>query len=149
MEVASVASVLVAIIVAISLTYAFQLYIRHQRRAMVHRERLAAIEKGLELPPLEQEIQRGSWNVQRLLLMAGLIWFSLGVAAFPMLNEIAGHSFRMPWGYDNTGNPFFADILIPRGTQWIALAPIGIGLSHVVVFLVGKKTETRGSEHEK
>jgi len=72
-------------------------------------------------------------NVQRLLLLAGLIWISIGIAAFPLLHEIANHSFRIPWGYGHDGNPFFADMLIPDGTQWIALAPIGIGLSHVIV----------------
>jgi hypothetical protein len=60
------------------------MWARHQRRLMIHRGWLAAIEKGIELPPLEQEIQKRSWNVQRLLLLAGLIWMSLGIAAYPL-----------------------------------------------------------------
>ena len=137
----------IALLLATVITYAFQLWIRHQRRLMVHRERLAAIEKGTELPPLEQEIQRGSWNVQRLLLMAGLIWISIGVAALPMLHELAGQTLHFPWGYTHDGNPFFADLPIPYGTQWLALAPIGIGLSHVIVYLVGRQKEARGGDH--
>ena len=54
---------------------AFQQYLRHHRRIMVHRERLAAMEKGIDPPPMvELEVQRWSWNVQRLLLLAGLVW---------------------------------------------------------------------------
>ena len=34
---------------------AYREWLRHQRRALIHHERLAAIEKGLNLPPLEQE----------------------------------------------------------------------------------------------
>jgi hypothetical protein len=135
--------VMVAVIVCASATYAFQLWSRHQRRLMIHRERLAAIEKGIELPPLEQELQRGSWNVQRLLLLAGLIWISIGGAAFPLLAAVAGRSFPMPWGYTSDGNPYFANMMIPDGTQWIALAPIGIRLSHVIVYLVGKQKDGR------
>ena len=33
---------------------AFQQYLRHHRRIMIHRERLAAVEKGIDLPPLER-----------------------------------------------------------------------------------------------
>jgi hypothetical protein len=63
--------------------------------------------------------------------------------AFPLLLQIANRRFWMPWGYTNDGNPYFADIVIPDGTQWIALAPIGIGISHVIVYLVGKQKEGR------
>jgi hypothetical protein len=138
-----VAIVWVAIIAAVSGTYVFQLWSRHQRRMMVHRERLAAIEKGIELPPLEQEIRRNTWNVQRLLLLAGLIWLSIGIAAFPLLFSIANRSFWIPWGYTHDGNPYFADFVIPDGTQWIALAPIGIGISHVIVYLLGRQKDGR------
>ena len=139
--------VLFAVLMTFVITHAFQLWVRHQRRRRVHRERLAAIEKGIELPPVEQEIQRSNWSVQRLLLMAGLIWISIGVAAWPMLRELAGQRIHFPWGYDHAGNPFFADLPIPYGTQWLALAPIGIGLSHVIVYAVGRKRDTRGDDH--
>lgn len=135
--------VMIALIVSAAATYIFQLWSRHQRRVMVHRERLAAIEKGIELPPLEQEIKRGTWNVQRLLLFAGLTWISIGIAAFPLLASVAGRSVRMPWGYTSEGNPYFADFMIPDGVQWIALAPIGIGISHVIVYLVGRQKDSR------
>ena len=106
------------VILAIAATYIFQMWARHQRRLMIHRERLAAIEKGIELPPLEQEIQKRNWNVQRLLLLAGLVWISVGIGAFPLLNRLGGQTITMPWGYDQLG-PVWAKVPIPAGLEWI------------------------------
>jgi hypothetical protein len=64
------------VFVAIIAYIGFMQWLRHQRRAMVHRERLAAIEKGASLPEIpaspDEELHR-RWNVQRLLLLAGLV----------------------------------------------------------------------------
>jgi hypothetical protein len=107
---------------------AFQQYLRHHRRIMIHRERLAAVEKGIELPPLEQEVRRSTWNVQRILLFAGLTWISIGIGAYVVLSAILAHP-----------SPQTADV--PQGIQWIGIAPIGIGLSHLIVYAVGKSKE--------
>lgn len=107
---------------------AFQQYLRHHRRIMIHRERLAAVEKGVDLPPLEQEVQRSSWNVSRILLFAGLTWISVGIGAFVVLSALLAHP-----------SPQTAEI--PEGLQWIGIGPIGIGLSHLIVYAVGKKRE--------
>ena len=53
----------VAFVGVLACYVAFRQWMQHDRRRMVHRERLAAIEKGIELPPLEQEVQRSRWNV--------------------------------------------------------------------------------------
>ena len=45
---------------------------------MIHRERLAAIEKGIELPPLEQEIQRGGLERVSGCLAAGRHGLDIG-----------------------------------------------------------------------
>ena len=119
----------VAIVVVALIAYmGFREWLRHNRRAMIHRERLTAIEKGVELPPLEQEAHRRAWNVQRILLLAGLTWISLGIAAYVTLTALLSYSSNA------RGD-------IPAGMQWIDLAPIGIGLSHVIVYLVGKGKE--------
>jgi hypothetical protein len=104
----------------------FQQWLRHQRRVLIHRERLAAVEKGIELPPVEQEVQRRSWNVQRILLLAGLTWISLGIGAFVLLSALLAN-----------GSPAVDEL--PRGIQWIGVAPVGIGLSHLIVYAVGKR----------
>lgn len=132
--------IFVTVVVVLLTAYLFQLWVRHQRRLMIHRERLAALEKGVELPPLADEIQRGSSNVQRLLLLAGLCWVSVGIALFMTLNELAGGDLYFPIGTDASGVTW-ASIHIRQDIRPLGLAPIGIGLSHIVVFFVGRRRD--------
>lgn len=134
--------IIFAIVVVVLLTaYVFQLWVRHQRRLMIHRERLAAIEKGIEPPALEQEIQRGSSNVQRLLLLAGLCWMSVGLALFMTLHQLAdGPPLQIPWGVDSRGLQW-SEVGVRPGMHYLALAPIGIGISHIIVYFVGRRRE--------
>jgi uncharacterized membrane protein len=121
--------VLIVALVVVPIVYlAFQQWLRHRRRVMLHRERLAAIEKGIELPALEQEAQRSTWNVQRMLLLAGLSWISLGVGIFVVLSAVLAHPSKLTEA-------------IPNGVQWIGIVPVGVGLSHLFVYMVGKKTQ--------
>ena len=121
MEIAAVAIALIA--------YAgYRQWLHYQRRTLIHRERLAAIEKGVDLPPLEQEVKRTAWNVQRTLLLAGLVWLSLGIGAFVTLSAVIA-------------SPVNAKLEVRPGIQWIGLAPAAIGLSHLVVYLAGKRKE--------
>jgi hypothetical protein len=119
---------LAIIIVALIGYLAFRQWLQLNRRSMIHRERLSAMEKGVALPPVEQEVERRSWNVQRLLLLAGLVWVSLGVATFVTLSALLAH-------------PTPATQSIPPGLQWLGLAPACIGLSHLIVYVIGKKRE--------
>ena len=119
----------VAIVMVAVIGYlAFRQWLQLNRRTMIHRERLAAIEKGVDLPPVEQEVRRSSWGVQRFLLLAGLVWVSLGVGTFVTLSALLAYPTQVTQG-------------IPQGLQWIGLAPVCIGLSHLVVYLIGKKKE--------
>ena len=119
------ASAAAAVWIAIIGFVAFYQWLRHQRRVLIHRERLAALEKGVELPPLEREAQRSMWNAQQFLLLAGLIWISLGVGAILTLTALIAEV-----------SPAAVDI--PDGVQWVGLAPVGIGLSHLIVYFVGR-----------
>jgi hypothetical protein len=119
----------VAIVMVAVIGYlAFRQWLQLNRRNMIHRERLAAIEKGVDLPPLEQEARRSSWNIQRFLLLAGLVWLSLGIGTFVTLSALLAHPTPVTQG-------------IPQGMQWIGLAPACIGLSHMIVYLIGKRRE--------
>ena len=115
-------------VVALIAFMGFRQWLTHRRREMIHRERLTAIEKGVELPPLEQEVRRGNWNVQRILLLAGLVWISLGIGVFVVLNAVLAH----PEGLTD----------VRQGIQWIGIAPVMVGLSHLIVYLVGRKKES-------
>src|SRR5215469_6177045 len=119
---------LTAVAIAIIGYGAFREWLRHERRTLIHRERLAAIEKGVDLPAVEQEVKRSSWNVQRTLLLAGLIWLSLGAGVFVTISALLAR-------------PENAKFEIPNGIQWLGLAPMAIGLSHLVVYVTGKKKE--------
>ena len=115
------------VIVAFIAFVGFRQWLQHQRRMMIHQERLAAIEKGLEVAPIEQEVRPSNWNVQRILLLAGLLWISLGVGAFVTLVALLGHS---------------PQLRIPEGIEFVAVAPVSIGLSHLIVYAVGRKKES-------
>jgi hypothetical protein len=115
-----------AIIIALIAFAAYREYLRLQRRSFIHRERLAAIEKGMDLPPLlEEEQKRSSWNVQRTLLLAGLIWISLGITGFITVSAILASEDA-------------SKLDVVQGVKWVALGPVSIGISHLVVYLAGR-----------
>jgi len=119
----------VAIVIVAAIAYlGFRHWLQFQRRTHLHRERLAALEKGVPLPPVEQEVRRSGWNVQRLLLLAGLVWISLGVGVFVTFSALLAH-------------PSPQSQEIPPGLQWIGIAPVCIGLSHLIVYAIGKRKE--------
>jgi len=119
----------IVLIVIVFIVYlGYREWLRHQRRQLLHAERLAAIEKGADVPSLENETRRSAWNVQRALLLAGLIWVSLGVSVFITLSALIASEPKI-------------NHEISQGVQWIGLAPILIGISHLVVYIAGKKQE--------
>ena len=102
----------------------FAMWLRQQRRVMIHRERIAALEKGVELPPIEVEVQRTSWNVQRLLLLAGFVWISIGTGFYLVFSEMLR-------------NPTEATRDVPHGIQFVGYGLIGVGISHLIAYAVG------------
>jgi hypothetical protein len=132
---------LVAVIIVMTAYAGYQQWLRQQRRFMVHRERLAALEKGVELPPLEREVQRLGWNVQRLLLFGGLIWLSLGLSAYLVLSALVGETFHVNWGLDRIGNRVWVPVQVRPGMEWVGAALFGIGVSHLIVYFVGRNKE--------
>ena len=104
---------------------AFGQWLRQQRRTMIHQERLAALEKGLELPPLEQEALRTTWNVQLILLLAGLVWVSVGIGFYLVFSTMLAHP-----------NRFTEEV--PHGIQFVGVGIIGIGVSHLIAYAVGR-----------
>ena len=121
------AAVLVCIIVYI----AFRNWLHHDNRRMLHRERMAAIEKGIELPALTQEAERKSWSVQRFLLLAGVSWIFIAMGAFIGLTVILGGSGPGP----------LPDGLPSRGLQFVSIIPLGIGIAHLITFWAGERRE--------
>ena len=126
----------VVVLVALVAYAAFYQWTRHQRRMLLHRERLAALEKGAAWPAVDQEVKRSAWAVQRVLVLAGLTWVSLAVGAFVLLHVIAGGPpVQIPW------EPRGHTVSVPLNTEWVALAPFGIGVAHLLVFALGRRQD--------
>lgn len=114
----------VALVGILTAYVAFSQWVQHHRRVMVHRERLAAIEKGVALPPLDQEVQRSRWNVQRFLLWFGCLNIAVGIGVFIVLSVML--SFPP--------NQHTADL--SPGIQYIGVIPVGMGISHLIAYFV-------------
>src|SRR6185503_14993919 len=114
------------IVIAVIALIGFKLWLQHRRRLLIHTERLTAIEKGIELPQLDQELRRNNARVQRFLLLAGLIWISLGVGVFVFFTAVLAHPQQDP---------------IPQGIQWSGVAPVLIGVSHLIVHFANRNKE--------
>ena len=85
-----------------------------------HKERLAAIERGVDIPALPesfyQPISRRPSRTGSTLL-PGLIWLFVGIALFIALSAVAGH-----------------------GVSYFGLIPAGIGLAYLIYhFVEGRK----------
>lgn len=105
----------------------------HKRRKLMelhHTERMAAIERGMEIPPLPIELIDGRSvpKRRRTALLPGLVWFFVGLAV--VVGSLAGD----------------ADGEIP---VFLGLIPLGIGLAYLIYYFTeGKKVEARWLEHD-
>lgn len=107
-------------IVMISLNY------RNRRRLMElhHAERMAAIERGMEVPPLPLELIDGKSKKRRSSLLPGLVWSFIGLA--------------MVAGSLSIGD----DLPVVFG-----LVPLGIGIAYLIYYAIeGRHVEAR--QHE-
>ncbi|HJY40944.1 MAG TPA: DUF6249 domain-containing protein [Steroidobacteraceae bacterium] len=115
----------VVIIVWFSLNY-------HKRRKLMelhHAERMAAIERGMEIPPLPIELIDGRSTPKRrsTALLPGLVWFFIGLAF--VVGALAGNDEDIP--------------------VFAGLIPLGIGLAYLIYYFVeGRKIEARWMEHD-
>jgi hypothetical protein len=85
-----------------------------------HKERLAAIERGMDIPPLPESFylplkpqRRSSY------LLPGLVWLFVGIGLFIALGAVAGSDWR-----------------------YFALVPTGVGLALLIYYFAeGKKLQ--------
>jgi len=91
-----------------------------------HAERMAAIERGMEVPPLPLELINGQSRRRRSSLLPGLVWFFIGLA--------------MVAGSISIGD----DLPVVFG-----LVPLGIGVAYLIYYAVeGRHVEARQLEQE-
>ena len=70
----------------------FRQYLRFQQRVLIHKERLIALEKGVDPPAWPVDPPREAIRVDGILLLSGLIWLALGIggmiAAFAIVPQL-------------------------------------------------------------
>jgi hypothetical protein len=123
----------IALVGIFTVYMAFRQWMQHDRRIMIHRERLAAIEKGIELPTLEQEVVRSRWNVQRFLLWLGCLDIAVGIGVFILLSIMMS--------FAPTPNKFTAEL--PQGIQYVGVIPVCMGIAHLIAYFVEIRREQR------
>jgi len=101
------------------------LYLQYRKRkeifALYHQERMSALEKGVELPPLPAGLLTDGaspYNPRRHLLK-GLAWLFSGIGLGLGLWATTDYTWAL-----------------------FSLVPIGIGLAHLIYYLVEGKKET-------
>jgi uncharacterized membrane protein len=127
---------IVAIVMSLAIPIVYTIMDYRRRRDIVeahHRERLAAIERGMDIPALPEsfyEPMRRRAPGSGSSLLKGLVWLFVGIALFLALGAVAGHD-----------------------VQYFGLIPAGIGLAHLIYYAVeGRKqrppaaAEAQGTE---
>lgn len=98
----------------------YRQWLRHQQRVLIHKERLLAIEKGVELPPWPVPVSSG-FGVENIMLLSGLVWLALGIggliAAYAIVPQLQNLPEPPPLNLGLVGIP-------------VAL----IGVAHLIVY---------------
>jgi hypothetical protein len=121
----SIGGPVAAVIIWFTLNY-------HKRRKLMelhHAERMAAIERGMEIPPLPIELidGRSTPKRRRSAMLPGLVWFFIGLAFVVGALSRGGEDI-----------PVFAGLI-----------PLGIGLAYLIYYFVeGRTVEARWLEHD-
>ncbi len=106
---------------AIPIVYAITDY-RRRRRDIVeahHKERLAGIERGMEIPPLPEAFFKPLGRVERPRhLLTGMIWLFVGIAVFLFLGAVAD-----------------SDV------AFLGLIPAGVGAAFLIYYFVEGRKE--------
>jgi hypothetical protein len=131
MELVSVIGIIFSIGLPLSIPIVWiVLNYRKRRRLMElhHTERMAAIERGMEIPPLPIDLIDGrSPRRRRTSLLPGLVWFFVGLAV--VVGAYSANDEDVP--------------------VFLGLIPLGIGLAYLIYYFVeGRKIESRQLEHD-
>jgi hypothetical protein len=113
---------IVAIFMSLLIPIVYQITDYRRRRDIVnahHKERMAAIERGMEIPALPDAFFSPlDRNKRPRHLLTGMIWFFIGIAMFLALREVAG-----------------------EGVQYFGLIPAGIGAAFLIYYAIEGRHE--------
>jgi Domain of unknown function (DUF6249) len=89
---------IVAIIMSLSIPIVYAIVDYRRRRDIIdahHKERMAAIDRGMELPPLPESFYQSLKPARRSsYLLPGLVWLFVGIGLFIALGAVAGEEVR-------------------------------------------------------
>jgi hypothetical protein len=131
---------------AVTGLFVYALYMRFRRRELLHKERMAALEKGVALPDLT-DIEAGP----RVYLLRGMIWLLSGLALsvflvvlsattqFPKSAEqrfreantiarLGGTAEQIQQAQNDTG----PRERLPYAVSLIGLVPVGVGVAYLI-----------------
>ena len=112
---------IVAIIMSLSIPIVFAIIDYRRRRDIVeahHKERMAAIERGMDLPPLPEAFFKSfSTDRKPRHLLTGMIWTFVGLGLFVALREVAGRRRRLVRADADRRRPRVPDLLLRRRSQ--------------------------------
>ena len=121
---------IVAIVMALSIPIVAIITEYSKRRRFYelhHKERLAAIEKGIEVPPLPPELFGTGRTGRPRFLLRGLVWLFVGLGSVAGLYGISGHEEQKFW--------------------LLGLVPTGVGCAYLLYYLVeGKRVEAEAAQ---
>jgi hypothetical protein len=116
-------------VVIVVVWFTLNYYKRRKLMELHHTERMAAIERGMEIPPLPIELIDGRSvpKRRRTALLPGLVWFFVGLAV--VVGALIDRDEEIP--------------------VFIGLIPLGIGLAYLIYyFFEGRQVEARWLEHD-
>jgi hypothetical protein len=118
---------IVAIIMSLSIPIVYAIVDYRRRRDIIdahHKERLAAIERGMDLPPLPESFYQSMKPARRAsYLLPGLVWLFTGIGLHLALDAVAGGDVAR-----------------------FGLIPIGVGVALLIYhFVEGRKLPPAGS----
>lgn len=162
------AIVIVAIVLVVAGRLMWSSYLSTREREMMHRERMAAIEKGADVPAWPDELlkpgaaqsalltlyrERAAAKDARYYLLRGLVWFFLGITLATALYAISISTRRevVPqWYYSlpvETRGPVpprTQESEMAPGFAALGLIPAGVGLAYLLFY----RAESRKPRHE-
>ena len=132
----------------------FSLAFRYKKRELQHQERMAALDKGLPLPPLDEPASPPQRSLAQTYLLRGLMWLLSGLAIVVFLlgvtltthhelpASIRVHDANQAKANGATDEQIRA-IMNDReqngmapGACLIGLIPIGVGLAYLITYRV-------------
>jgi hypothetical protein len=121
-EVVAVFIPIVAIVMSLAIPMVYAITDYRRRRDIVeahHKERLAGIERGMEIPPLPEAFFKPLGRVERPRhLLTGMIWLFVGIAVFLFLGAVADSS-----------------------VAYLGLIPAGVGAAFLIYYFVEGRKE--------